>query len=459
MASPDVSSSQSFETVLTSDRRPGLKSWLIAGGIGLLLVGGGFLVWRLLGSRGDQGMQMPPGVTVTLAPVQTGTVRDSSEFLGTLEAQTGVVLQPEVAGRVTQLFVVAGDRVTPGQPIVLISPDRTQAEFNAAAANVMAAQAAQDSAAASLQSLLSRRAELEAELALEQAEFERTASLVSQGAQSQQELDLARRDLDVAAATLDSAVNEIQAAQSQLAQSEAALAQARANQSAAQESLNDRTVTAPIAGVVGDLPVKLGDYVTPSSTITSITENATLELDLQVPIEQRDRLQLGLPVEVLSIDGTQTIATGSISFIAPQTSPDTQTVLVKARFENAQGRLQDAQQVEARIVWAETTGVLVPTSAITRLGGQTFVYVADEGSPEELPPPDAIPPDMPAPDQVARLRPVELGDLQDNQYVVLSGLEAGETIVNSGILNLQDGTPILPQTEGSGPPPDETAPN
>jgi RND family efflux transporter MFP subunit len=404
-------------------------------------------------------MQMPPGVTVTLAPVQTGTVRDSSEFLGTLEAQTGVVLQPEVAGRVTQLFVVAGDRVTPGQPIVLISPDRTQAEFNAAAANVMAAQAAQDSAAASLQSLLSRRAELEAELALEQAEFERTASLVSQGAQSQQELDLARRDLDVAAATLDSAVNEIQAAQSQLAQSEAALAQARANQSAAQESLNDRTVTAPIAGVVGDLPVKLGDYVTPSSTITSITENATLELDLQVPIEQRDRLQLGLPVEVLSIDGTQTIATGSISFIAPQTSPDTQTVLVKARFENAQGRLQDAQQVEARIVWAETTGVLVPTSAITRLGGQTFVYVADEGSPEELPPPDAIPSDMSAPDQVARLRPVELGDLQDNQYVVLSGLEAGETIVNSGILNLQDGTPILPQTEGSGPPPDETAPN
>jgi len=233
MTLPDASSSQSLETAFASDRRPGIKSWLVAGGLGMLLAGGGFLAWRLLGSRGGPGMQMPPGVTVQLAPVQSGSVRDSSEFLGTLEAQTGVVLQPEVSGRVTQIFVAAGDRVSTGQPIALISPDRTQAEFNAAAANVSAAQAARESAAASLQSLLARRAELEAELSLEQAEFERTESLVSQGAQSQQELDLARRDLDVAQATLNSALNEIQAAQSQLTQSEATLAQARANQAAA----------------------------------------------------------------------------------------------------------------------------------------------------------------------------------------------------------------------------------
>lgn len=418
-------------------------------------MGGGFVLWRLVGPRGPGGMQMPPGVVVTLEPVQAGAVQNSSTFLGRLEAQTGVVLQPEVSGRVTQIFVAAGDRVAAGQAIALISPERTEAEFNAATANVNAAQAARDAAAASLRSLLSQQSELEAELALEETEFNRTQTLVAEGAQSQRELDLAERDLEVAQATLASARDEIAAARSSLNQSEAALAEALANRAAAQQNLQDRTVTAPIAGVVGDLEVKLGDYVTPNSVITNITENTNLELDLQVPIEQRARLRLGLPVELLSVDGTQAIASGSISFIAPQTSADTQTVLVKARFENAQGTLQDAQQVEARIIWSEETGVLVPTTAITRLGGQTFVYVAEAGSPEELPPPEALPPNMPAPEQVARLRPVELGDIQGNSYEVLSGVEAGETIVVSGILNLQDGTPILPQEES---PPAEAGP-
>ena len=71
--------------------------------------------------------------------------------------------------------------------------------------------------------------------------------------------------------------------------------------------------------------------------------------------------------------------------------------------------------------------------------------MADQGTPEELPPADALPPGMPAPTQVARLRPVQLGTIQGNSYQVLDGLQPGETVVVSGILNLQDGTPILPQ--------------
>lgn len=452
MTSSDISSpSEPLQSAVASDRHANPSRWLIAGGLGVLLLGGGLAYWRF-GSQGQQQMGMPPGVPVTLEPVQTGSVQDSSEFLGSLEAQTGVVLQPEVSGRVAQVFASAGDRVNPGQPIALISPDRIQAEYNAAAANVGAAQAARDSAAASLRSLSSRQSELEAELALQEAEFARTQQLVSQGAQSQQELDVARRDLDVARAAVASARDEVAAAQASLNQSAAALAQSQANRDAAQESLQDQMITAPIAGIVGDVEIKLGDYVTPSSVVTNITENTNLELDLQVPIEQRDRLQLGLPVELLSIEGDDVIATGSVSFISPQTKADTQTVLIKARFENAQGRLQDAQQVEARVIWSEETGVLVPTSAITRLGGQTFVYVAEAGTDEELPPPESIPPDMPAPEQVARLRPVELGELQDNRYEVLSGLETGETIVVSGILNLQDGSPILPQSEAAASP-------
>ncbi|NER78587.1 MAG: efflux RND transporter periplasmic adaptor subunit [Leptolyngbya sp. SIO1D8] len=446
MTSPNLSSSESLRPTMASDLRSGAPRWLIAGSLGILLLGGGFVVWRWLGSRSAPPFGMPPGVAVTLEPVQVGQVQDSSEFLGDLEAQTGVVLQPEVSGRITQVFVTAGDRVSPGTPIVLISPEQTQAEVNAAQASVTAARSARESAAATLRSLRERQIERDAELALQQAEYERTATLVEQGALSQQDLDFASRDLEVAQAAVTSAQEEIAAAEANLSQSQATLAQAEANQAAAQENLQDRTLVAPIAGIVGDLEIKLGEYVTPSNEVTRIVENATLDLELEVPIEDRDRLSLGLPVELVATNSNDVIASGSITFISPQTDASTQTVLVEAQFDNADGRLQDAQKVDARIIWSEQTGVLVPTSAITRIGGQTFVYVAESGSPEELPPPEAIPPGMSAPDQVARLRLVELGGIQGNSYQVMSGLEPGETIVVAGILNLQDGTPILPES-------------
>lgn len=439
---------------------PGPTRWLVAGGLGIVLLAGGFWAWRFLGSRqGAVAGGMPPVATVKVAPVQVGAVQNSSEFIGSLEAETGVVLQPEVSGRVTQIFVTEGDRVSPGIPVMRISPDRTQAEVSAAQAsvsgaqaNINAARAARDSAEATLRSLKAREEELKAELALSSEDYERSLTLAGQGAISRQDLDVASRDLDVSKSLLASAREEIAAAEATLAQSEASLdqatatlSQAEANRAVAQENLQDRTVKAPINGTVGEVEVKLGTYVTPSTVITNIMENAVLELDLEVPIEERDRLRLGLPVQLLAPGSDQVVADGTLSFISPQANAGTQTVLVKAQFENAQGRLQDSQRVEARLVWSQDQGVLVPTSAVTRLGGQSFVYVAVEGAPEELPSPESLPPDMPPPEQVARLRPVELGDIQDNQYQVLSGLEPGETIVVSGILNLQDGTPILPQ--------------
>ncbi|MEO1352421.1 MAG: efflux RND transporter periplasmic adaptor subunit [Cyanobacteria bacterium J06635_15] len=419
-----------------------------------VLLGGGFILWRLFGPKGPPpGPPMGQGVPVQLRQVQTGTIEDSDEYLGALEAQTGVALQPEVSGRVTQVFVSSGDRVTAGTPIVQINPDRTQAEFSAAQANVNVSRAARDSSAANLRSLEAREAELIAEVALQEEEYRRTAALVEAGALADQELDIAVRDREAARASLQSAQQEIEAARASLNQSNASLAQAEANANATRQDLQERTVTAPIDGIVGDIPVKLGDYVETSTLITTIVQNEVLELEIDVPIEQADQLQPGLPVELIRSDTDEALATGSITFISPQTDADTQMVLTKARFTNLAGRLQDAQRVEARIIWERRPGILVPTSAITRLGGQTFVYTveeADESASEEAgngaPPPGGGDPAA-GPMQVAKLRPVQLGQIQDNEYPVLEGLSLGETIVISGILNLQDGTPVVPQSD------------
>ena len=262
---------------------------------------------------------------------------------------------------------------------------------------------------------------------------------MAQGAQSQQELDIIIRDRDAAVANLAAAEEQIQANKASLAQANADLARSEANADAIREDLLDRTVIAPIAGIVGDIPVKLGDYVTEADVLTTITQNQTLEVELSVPAGEVDQLEVGLPVEVSKFGEDEPIATGSISFISPQTNVDSQLTLAKARFSNSTGRLRDAQRVEARVIWDQRPGVLIPTEAVSRLAGQTFVFVVEA---EEQAESGEI-------QQVARQKIVRLGDIQGNSYQVLEGLEPGEMLIVTGILNLVDGVPITATTESS----------
>ncbi|MEL6136459.1 MAG: efflux RND transporter periplasmic adaptor subunit [Cyanobacteria bacterium J06628_6] len=437
------------------------RNWLIWLAGLIVVLGGGFALWRLIGGGGgQQGMQMPGAVPVTLQRLQSANVREQAEFVGTLDAASGVMLQPEAAGRITGIFVSPGDRVSAGDPIMQLSADRSQAELSAALANVSAARSARDNSRSQLQSLLAQQAQFQAEVDLQNTEFDRSQRLVVAGALSQQRLDEIERDRSAAIASLNAARQEIEAARASIEQSESFLNQAQSSANATREDLQDKTVTAPIDGIVGDIPVELGDYVQPGAELTTITLNDTLELEISIPAEQADEVQLGMPVELSTFGSDTPAATGSISFISPQTDSSTQTVLAKAEFVDAAERLQDNQRVNARVILDERTGLLVPATAITRLGGQPFVYVAVDAPPPEegaegRRPEGGAAPGAPAdaPSQVAQLRPVTLGDMQGNDFQVLDGLSQGETIVTSGLLNLQDGMPIIPQEEGAGGPP------
>ncbi|MEM9088642.1 MAG: efflux RND transporter periplasmic adaptor subunit [Cyanobacteria bacterium P01_F01_bin.53] len=445
----DAGLGSSSGVVMDGRDRPN-RSWLGLLLLGLIFAGLGFALWRVVGGRNDAGMQGPPAFPVEVERLQESSVEDSSEFVGTLDSQAGVSLQPEANGRVTQIFVNSGDSVAAGDPIMQLSPERSQADYNAALASVSAARSGRDSARSSLRAAEARQSELQADLDLANNDYGRTATLVERGALAQEQLDEVNRDRAVALSALNSALQEIEALQSSLAQSEATLAQAAANANATQQDLFDKTVTAPIAGIVGDIPIKLGDYVTAGSQLATITQNQDLDIEIAVPVNDASRLRVGLPVELTLFGSEEAIATGNLRFVSPTTDPTTQTVLAKARFSTPSQPIQDNQRLEVRVIWDERPGILIPTTAVSRLGGQTFVFVPGkpdpqaegEGSPQGPPPAAADGP----PPTVAKLKPVTLGDLQGNEYQVLEGLAPGETVIVSGLLNLSDGVPIDPQS-------------
>jgi len=385
-----------------------------------------------------QGQGFPPAMVETQT-TKTDRVQDSSEFVGALEAQERVQLRPEIDARIVAILASPGDRVEAGTPILELRADVDRAQVSGAIADVEAARAAVNTARAQLQAAEAERAQAEANVRLQTTEYERTAQLTTEGAQSQQALDQAINNRDTAIAALQAAQDQVGVAQAQLNQTQAQLSRSEADQAVASSNLSDTTVNAPIAGVVGNIPVKVGDFVTTADTLTSIIQNQTLDLNIAVPIERNEQLRVGLPVELVDGQGT-VVVQGQISFISPEVNTADQAVLAKASFPN-NGNLRDGQFVRARIIWQTGAGILIPTAAVTRIAGQTFVFVAEAGEPG----PDG------QPQQVARQKPVTLGNIQGNSYQVLSGLEPGEQVITSGVLNLQDGAPIMQGQPGQQP--------
>lgn len=438
---PDQASEKSLSKV-TRSRAKRRNRWLAIIGAVVLLTGVG-LGWRWWAAQqsGDRGSPtgQPQGIPVTLETLETTTVENATDFIGSLESRRSVTLRPEVVGRVSQILVNPGDRVSAGAALIQLRPDQQQANLASVQASVNSARAIRANAQSQIEALEAERIAQQAEVELQEEEFRRISGLVSQGALPQQQLDNVVRDRRTAQANLSAINRRIQAARASLQEAEAGLQQAQANARQATAQLQETTISAPFSGIVGDIPVRLGEVVTNSDTLTTITQNSALELRLSIPLESAPDLRTGQPVELTDTQGS-VIATGQISFIEPRVNPNAQSILAKATFSNQNEQLRAGQFVRARVIWQEQPGILMPTTAITRLAGEPFIFVAEKSQQTGN-----------APSLIARQRPVELGSLQGNNYQVLSGVEPGEQVVVSGTLNLMDGAPIIPASAMSQP--------
>jgi len=324
------------------------------------------------------------GVATTV--LATKPIQQTSEFIATVRSLRSSTVQPEVEGVVTRIFVKSGDHVRAGAPLVQIKPDKQQATVRSTEAN---------------------RAGMEADVQYWRQQVKRLEALVAAGAISRQEFDQAQ--------------NSLRSAESKL---EALNAQVREQQ----VELDFYRVGAPQAGVVGDIPIRQGDRVTKSTMITTIDDNRGLEAYVQVPLDRSPDLRLGLPVQILDAEG-KAVATNPITFIAPRVDDATQTVLVKSALREMPPGIRTQQFIRSRIVWRSTDGVTVPITAVTRINGKYFCYVVEKGDKGS----------------VARQRPIEVGDLLGNDYVVKSGLAPGDQLIVSGIQKIGDGAPVKPQ--------------
>ncbi len=376
----------------------------------------------------------PPPSSVQLQTLQTNTLQDSTEYVGTLEAEQTVDLKPQVEGRVEQILVPPGALVKKGQQIFQLTPDTTVPQLNSAQATVNANVAARATAAQQLrvdQSQL-RSAQSQYDLALLNAQ--RNQFLARQGAIAQSQADQTNTTLKVQRDAVKTAQAQIKSAQASVNQAGATIRQGQAQAAAAEVNVNFKKVLAPISGSVGNITLKVGDYVTIGQTLTTINQNNFFDLQIPIPLSRSRQLRTGLAVQLLDPNTGNQVGSGNIYFVSSQADSIAQSILTRARFSNASHNLRDSQYVQARVIWSTKPGVLVPTEAVTPVGGQNFVFVAQQQNTKDG-----------KSQLVAHQIPVTLGNIQGQGYQVVSGLKPGDKVVVSGILRLRDGSPITPQ--------------
>jgi RND family efflux transporter MFP subunit len=420
-------------TVLQRPNRRRL--WLLL--LILTLTGGGIAAWRLLTPASKrpqtQTARELPTIPVKLSTVKSGIIEDSSEFVASLESRRSVTLVPTIQGQVTRIFARTGETVKEGTPILQIDPRQQLTPVTTINNEVLAAQSQLDNARSTLRSLEAERTANQTELKLNQQEYDRYNTLASQGAAPRQTKDQYANRLATSKTNLNAIAAKIEAQQTSISQAEKAIQQAQANTKQQQQQLQSQShrITAPLAGTVGDISVKVGDLVNTSTQLVTISQNRPLEVHIYIPVERASQLRNGMPIELINAQG-QTLGTSRVIFITPNNAKNTQSILIKALYDNNKNELRPEQFARARVIWNQRQGVLIPTTAVSRVGGETFVYVAETaplvpGKPSQL---------------VAKQKPVKLGNIKGNNYQVIEGLQPGEQVITSGLLNIRDGNVI-----------------
>jgi RND family efflux transporter MFP subunit len=325
---------------------------------------------------------------VQVVVAQSVRIPETTEYLSVLKSRQSAVINPQVEGQITKIFVKSGDDVNAGTPLLQIDPLKQEATVSSQQAT-LAAQ--------------------EANLRLAKISLERAQKLFAAGVISKQEFDNAQSSYDAAEA-------QVKALEQQVEQQKV--------------ELHYYKVSAPADGIVGDIPVHVGDRVTVTTLLTTINLPGALEAYIYVPADRAKDLKLGLPVRLLDENGNS-VSDTRITFVSPQVETDTQTVLAKAAVENPKDKLRIAQQVRAQVTWGSHDGPVVPVLAVNRINGQAFVFVATkEGN-----------------GTVARQKLLKLGDTVGDDYSVADGLKAGDHIIVSGTQFLLDGAPVMEQIQ------------
>ena len=343
---------------------------------------------------------MPP-MPVSVITVQPTSVPMSVEAVAQTEGASEVEVRPRVGGIILKKLFEEGAPVKAGQVMFQLDP----APFQIALAQAKAQAAGQG-----------------ARITQTSRESSRLKDLLATQSISQREYDNATSDASI---------------------SQAGMMQAQANIKEAELNLSYTRVTAPVSGVAGRFQFSEGALVAAgTSLLTTIVQVSPIWVRFSLSESELKTLgghanaQNLSEVSLILPDGSEYAQKGKLNFTASEINPTLGTQELRATFENADKTLLPGQFVRARVTTGSIEGVfLVPQTAISTGEQGTFVFIANTKNQAER-------------------RPVTVGEWKGTDWIVLSGLQAGDKVITDNLIKLNmmpPGAPVAPHALGSTP--------
>ena len=321
-----------------------------------------------------------PPIQISASEAQQIEWQSRLPAIGTLTARQGVELTAEISGTVDQLSAVSGQVVDAGQTLLRMHDEVERASLATA----------------------------EAQVELAELDFNRQRNLLQRQSISQAQFD----------------------------QASSTLRQSRARAAELQAILQKKTIKAPFAGRLGIIHVDPGDYLSPGTPIATLQDLSSLHVDFSLAEQHYPRLSVGQQVELTVSAFPGQRFGGEITAINPRVDAASRTLLVRASIDNPEEQLLPGMFAELDVLLPDTQPrVVVPETAVnfSLYGNSVYVVVpADdnqaEGDGGQL---------------EAKRRFVRLGERRDGLVVIIDGLQAGEQVVSTGQLKLDDGTAVV----------------
>lgn len=367
-----------------------------------------------------------PPAHVTTARIESATVTTASTLIGEMDSRQSIDLYPKVDGYVRAIPVHPGEKVKAGQLIIAIDPTKQEATVAAKRSTVELAKADLAKEIGELKSQEANLTAQEAQVQFNDIEYKRYYWLGQRGVVAQATVDSQERDLKVAQSKLKSQQEAIAAQKEVIIRARRRVDETIAEKKEEEAQLGYFSLKAPFDGTIGNIPVKLGDYVAQSTKLTSVSQVKPLEVNVLVPKDDAATLKQGMTMELLDRNGN-VVGTSAIFYISPIVDLANQSVQVKGLYPNDGLQFRPDQTLEVRIIISKAAGIMVPTESLTFVAGQPFVFVVEQKDGKT----------------VAAQRVVHIDDIRDNKATLTDGVKVGETLVVSGVQNLSDGSPVV----------------
>lgn len=391
--------------------------------VAVLLVGAFIVKFISSNSKTDNVMASENKLSVEVYKTELKNRMSGDTYKSTLEAYEQGIISSKISAKVTKVVVENGQYVNEGDTIAVLDDQDIQNSIKTATAQLEVNEKQVNSAEQQLNSTQTSLEKLKINVDDAQRNYDREKALFDAGAVSQSELDASEKALNTSKADYNSGQANIEISKASIESAKASVEAQKVNIEKLQNDLNNVVIKAPISGVISEKNVNVGQIINQGAVLAKINDISYVFATIQVPQEKINDIKVGKPAEV-TLEDNNTVHNGTLDSIDLSGDSTLRVFNCKIKMENNNKELLPGEYAKVNFSNTENNNkvITIPVSSLAGSEGDYYVFINDNG--------------------VASKVSVDIGDADENNVEIISGVKEGDEIICTNMSSLKDGCKI-----------------